>query len=153
MSRNKEEAPVRKRKRKSQGPLGGFNAKLSIPKGLVPDDKMPRWVNDVDNRLQTFLDNDYEFVQAKEGMKIGDTGTDGNTDIGSKISKVVGTTKTNEPMRAYLMMIDRDWYEEDQAEKQVKVDNIDRAIRSPGFGADTKGLDKNHTYGKIDYKA
>jgi len=140
------------RKRKSKGPLGGFNAKLSVSPGTIPQGKIGRWVNDVDNRIQTFLDNDYEFVKAKDSH-IGDGQKNGNTDIGSKISKVVGTTKTNEPMKAYLMMIDKEWYDEDQAKKQTKVDSIDEAIRSPGFGAGSKGLDKGHSYGNIDYKA
>jgi hypothetical protein len=148
-----EKEPAHKRRKKSGGPLGGFNSKLSIPKGLIPKGKVARWVNDVDNRVQMFFDNGYDFVESTADTHVGDGLENGNTDIGTKVSKIVGSTKTNAPMRAYLMMINEAWYKEDQAKKQEKVDSIDSAIKTPGFGADQKGLDKSHSYGKIDYKA
>lgn len=155
MSREKKNSTTgpAKRKRKGGVPLGVHHSKLSIPDDLIPPNKVGRWVNDVDNRIAMALNGDYEFVTSTKDSHVGDDYRDGNSDIGSKISKVVGSTKSGEPMRAYLMMIDREWYEEDQAKKQEKVDGIDRAIKTPGFGAGQKGLDKSNMYGKIDYKA
>jgi hypothetical protein len=57
-----------------------------------------------------------------------------NTDLGTGVSMVVerGTGR-----RAFLMRIDRALFEEDQAAKQQKVDEIDNAIRSGNI----KGLE------------
>lgn len=134
-------------------PLGVHHSKLSVPDGLIPKSHVGRWVNDVDNRIQLALNGGYEFVPATDDSKVGDGYEDGNTDIGGKISKIVGSEKSGAPMRAYLMMIKKEYYKEDQATKQAKVDAIDAAINTPGFEAGQKGLGQNHMYGRVDYKA
>lgn len=157
MSRTKKETEkneeTSRRKRRKGVRLGVHHSKLSVPDGLIPSHKVGRWINDVDNRIHLALESDYEFVTSTVDTHIGGGTNDGNSDIGSKISKVVGSTKSGEPMRAYLMMIDRDWYEEDQGEKQKRNDDIDEQISNPGYGADQKGLAKSSMYGKMTYKS
>lgn len=143
----KQDLPRRKRV-----PLGTHHQKMSVPEEMIPDTHVARWFNDKDNRIQRAIDAGYEFVKPMEGKKIGDGERDGNTDIGTKVSKIVGENRSGDPMRAYLMMIRKEWYEEDQAKKMERVNAIDEAIGTPGFGAAKKGLDKSKTYGKISYE-
>ena len=80
---------------------------------------MDRYVNDEGNRLQIFLDGGYEFVNDENA-------TDSTDDVGTRISKVVdkGTGK-----KAYLMRIDKELYDQDQAVKQARNDEIDDRIK------------------------
>lgn len=132
--------------RKKRVPLGVHHSKLSVSEGLIKKDHVGRWVNDTDNRIEMAQRGGYSFVFKTDKSKVGDDHKDGNTDIGSKISKIVGS-KNGEPMRAYLMSIPKKYYEEDQKEKQKKVDDVDRAIKHPRFLKDSK------SYGNVDYKA
>ena len=142
----------RGKRKKQKGQIGGYTTKLSVPDGLIPADRVGRWCNDVDMNIKNKLDEDWEFVQAK-GTPIGNGTKDTNSDIGTKVSAVVGSTKTGEPMRAFLMMKWKDWQEEDQVEKQKINDDIEAQIKNPGFGVNKKGVDKSNTYGKMQYKA
>ena len=147
----KELKPVRKRK--GGVPLGVHHSKLSVPDGLIPSDRVGRWVNDKDNRITLALGSDWEFVVSTEGVHIGDGFENKNSDIGAKISQIVGQNGQGEPMRAYLMMKWRDWHEEDQAKKAERDDELEAAIRKPGYGAKEKGVDTDGISGKMKYKA
>lgn len=76
-----------------------------------------RWVNDLDTRIQIFQDAGYEFVPTGEGQ-VGDKRVGTASDVGSWVSKPVGSGIT-----AYLMKIKQEWFEEDQ---QKKLDLIRR---------------------------
>ena len=56
-----------------------------------------------------------------------------------------------QPMRAYLMAIDEDLYQEDQAEKQKEVDQIDTHIHSGAIGGTKPGQDGRYVK-DINYK-
>ena len=105
----------RKQERKKRIPLGGYRSKLAIPEDLVDRKRyVPRWINDIPGRITQALDGAYEHV------------TDPNT--GEHMKAVVGRDESGKPITAYLMKIDRDFYEEDFKEKQKEVDKIDEAI-------------------------
>lgn len=88
-----------------------------------------RWVNDDGRgRLDRALAGGYEFAPS-ESQRVGSGAADGNSDVGSRVSRVVGTQEGGAGMRAYLMRIKREWYLEDQRAKQAKVDEIDKSIR------------------------
>jgi hypothetical protein len=63
----------------------------------------------------------YEFVN-KEDVKLlsipvaSNPGGDGNTDLGTHVSIVAGTTEHGQPERLVLMKIKREWFREDQRE-------------------------------------
>lgn len=111
--------------RKARGPLGGGVQKLTVEQrpGFVR-----RWVNDDAGRLTMFENNDYEYVS--EPTKVGSGIQDGNSDLGSRISTIVGKKEDGTPQRAYLMEIREDWYQEDQAQKAAKIDADERGIMS-----------------------
>jgi hypothetical protein len=92
-----------------------------------------RWVNDADGRVQSALAGGYNFVLPDEARSVGATEIhQGNTDVGGKVSKVVSR---GEPIiRAYLMKIEKEYYDEDQQAKEQGNMKVDEALRGDGSG-------------------
>lgn len=137
LSKSQEAAPERRRKKKNFG-IG--NQKMAVPE--MPGYAL-RWVNDAAGRIHQMQSNDWEFVDQKEygdaaGAEIL------NTDLGTRISLVVGTQEDGSPLRAYLMKIRKEWYEEDQKEKQKPLDDIDREIGSGRFMSGSHNYTPQH---------
>lgn len=111
-------------------PLGVARRKLSLG-AQFPGYKC-RWINDSGDRVLQAQQGGYEHITKedleKQGIAVGDESTVG-TDLGTLVSKVVGTKEDGSPLRAYLMKIRKDWHEEDQLEKQKDIDEVDRALR------------------------
>lgn len=126
--------------RQSRTPLGRARQKLSAKE--IPG-YVCRWINDDGGRIPQAIEGGYNYVTQKEAGHIGESVEDGNTDIGSKVSKVVGKHPDGTPKRAFLMKIKKDWYDEDQLEKQAQVDAVDRAIRE---GHNPDGNKDPHQY-------
>jgi hypothetical protein len=105
-----------------------------------------RWFNDQDDRLLRAEAAGYEYVQRKEIGQVGDKDiSNGNTDLNSKVSRVVGRTKDNQSIRAYLMKIRDAYWQEDRAAKAAIASEIDQAIRAGNAG----GADVKNSYGDI----
>ena len=99
-----------------------------------------RWFNDQDDRLQRALEAGYEFVPKKEVGQVGDKDiANGNTDMNSKVSRVVGRTRAEQPIRAFLMRIREEFYNEDQAKKEETNRMVDDAIRAGKAGGAVVG--------------
>lgn len=111
--------------RKKRIPMGGSRSRLEV-QGKDPN-YVYRWFNDQGGRLAQAQQADYQFVTSDENVTVG-AAEDLNTDEGSYVSQIVGKTEDGKPMRAYLMKIKREFYEEDQATKQEQVDEMDAAI-------------------------
>lgn len=94
-----------------------------------------RFVNDSGDRVQEFLDNGWEKVPAKK-VRVGDKRVGAPSEEGSDATASVG-----QGTKAYVLRIRKDWYEEDQAEKQAYVNQTEAATRE-------KALDG--TYGKLE---
>lgn len=139
--------------RKERVPLGAIRAKMTVDAGTkerYPGKKM-RWVNDTaDGRVQHAQDGGYEFVASDGSEQVGEGGN-GNSDMGSRISRIVGKNEDGTPLRAYLMAIDENLYEEDQAEKQKEVDAIDAQIKAGSVGGTKPGQDGRYVK-DISYK-
>lgn len=106
----------------------------------------PHWFNDQDGRIERAQEAGYEFVAPAEVIGVGDREVNsGNTDLNSKVSRVVGRAEGNHPIRAYLMKLQRDWYEEDQAKKQEVNALVDQAIRAGKAG----GAEIGNRYGDV----
>jgi hypothetical protein len=107
--------------------FGAHRTKLQVEdkiKGYVL-----RWFNDVDGRVQRAQDGGYEFVDPKEVPRLGQGALhQDNSDVNSKVSKVVSRGK-QVPIRAYLMKIKEEWYNEDQKKKEQVNQQIDDALR------------------------
>lgn len=99
--------------------------------------------NDSPGRISQALDVGYEFVTPDEVGGVSTNVVSRNTDIGDKVRFLVGTGDKQEPLYAYLMKIQDEFYKEDQASLQSKNDRIDEAIRGgklTGEGHNTEGF-------------
>jgi len=94
-----------------------------------------RFVNDSGDRVQEFLDNGWEAVPADK-VRIGDKRMNSSTSPGTNAVASVG-----QGMKAHLLRIRKEWWEEDQAAKQAIVNQSEEAMRE-------KALDG--TYGKFE---
>ena len=115
-------------KRKKLGALPG--QKLFAEK--IPGYNL-RWVNGTAERLDTLLNKGYSLVS--NSRKDDCTLT---TDLGSTKSQIVGTAKSGEPERHYLMAIPEEIYREDQITKEQVV--IDRSAAVSRNERDTRKL-------------
>lgn len=119
-------------------------------KRLQVDEKfegfVTRWFNDQDDRIQRALAAGYEFVDRDDVRQVGDKDVaNGNTDMNSKVSRVVGRTAENQPIRAFLMKIRKEWYEADKAKKEETNRLVDDAVRAGTVG----GADIKNQYGEV----
>lgn len=98
-----------------------------------------RFVNDVGDRIQMFQEAGYELV-SKQDHKIVDNRLDIAIPDGTNAMVSVGVKNNGDAQRAYLMRIRREWYEEDQAEKQKDIKAVQEQIKNPNIDG---------AYGKI----
>lgn len=116
------------------------NLPLPVLPGFVP-----RWFNDEENRLPRAQDAGWEFVSPSEFSTFRPSQhVAPNSDLGSRISVFCGTDEQGTPIRAYLMKITKEFWDEDQAVKQRELDQTDKAIHggrvSPYFGSYVKDI-------------
>lgn len=112
-------------------PLGVPRSKLAVPKRQGYE---RRWIND-DNkgRLQNAKEGGYTHV-VDPNLRVGEDGTADQPD--SRVSRIVGKRDDGKPLRAFLMEIPSELYQEDQASKQAALDEVDRAIRKGRLRSD-----------------
>lgn len=103
--------------RAKRKPLGVSEQRLqaNVPSGMTG-----RWINDVPGRIQRAMEAGYEFISS-DGEVVQ------NRDGGR--SEIVGSGRDGGAMKAFLMAIPTVLYEQDQAAKQSKIDEVDDAIR------------------------
>lgn len=100
-------------------PIGGHREITSVQD--TPDGYVDRWVNDVPGRIEKFKRAGYELV---ESASVGDSFVDGTHDESGVVSRDMGKGVTG-----YLMRQRKDYYLEDQNEKQKTVDDIEDSLR------------------------
>ncbi len=125
--------------RKNRVPLGVPRNKMSAK---APTGYVGRWMNDEGNRLADAKEGGWEFSLVKSKTGEGAESTD--TDLGQYTSMLVGTKEGGGPLRAYWMIIHKEWYEQDQAEKMKPVDEIEKAIKGGKF--DPSGASREGQY-------
>lgn len=130
-----EKEEPKSEKRRKRIPIGVPRRKMSW------DNQDPnyeyRWVKGSHNRLKEFEDGGYEYVHgsasdAGDSDVINETG--GN--LGSKVSKFVGTNEDGTPRKDFLMRVKKEWYIEDQVEKRKYIDELESQIMK---GVDSQG--------------
>lgn len=89
------------------------------------------------DRVQSFLDQGYEIVPAKEIGTVGDKRVDNPSALGSSSQISVG-----QGTKAIVMRQRDDWYKEDQAAKQAEIDALEATMKS----------ESKADYGSIEYK-
>ena len=139
-------------------PMSVPKAKLSVPE---IDGYHLHWINDYAGRIAQAHQGGYEFVNEEECMinnfSLG-TASDlsGNTDMGSRVSVVVGKNEDGTALRAYLMKIRNEWFAEDQEVAQERVNAVDQQIKRGHVGSeqDSSRSDTDNRYVKTsNFKA
>ncbi len=102
-----ESSPIAEPRRR-RASVGGHALKLGA-KGREGYSR--RWFNDDNNRLAEAQELGYDFV-TDESIQ--------STDSGSRVSRLVGTKKNGEPLRAYLLETPDELYAEGVAEKEAE---------------------------------
>ena len=111
--------PEHIRPRRRRGPLNAHRRRLAVH-NKNPDYEY-RWFVDRNERIRDAYDDDWDFVvRTEEGEHaISD-------DPGTNLSQVANKTHGGE--RHYLMAKPKVYYEEDQRQKQKRIDAVDEAI-------------------------
>ena len=94
-----------------------------------------RFVNDIGDRVAQFLEQGYELVEDKD-VKVGDRRIQQVKAEGTKAQVSVG-----QGIKAFLMRQKDEYYKEDQAAKQARVDQLEQS---------TKNQATSGTYGKLE---
>lgn len=116
----KEESPSQSgaKKRVSRTPLHERDI-LTVRNKNV--NKEYRWVNDIDDRLYRFTEAGWEFVTDKN-LTVGEPTVNADKELGSVIVKRSGSREL------YLMCIEKEFYDEDQAAKAEKIRETENAM-------------------------
>lgn len=83
------------------------------------------WFNDEPGRLEQAVAAGYTHVEDREGKKV---------------SRPVGVNTAGGPQIGYLMEIPQEWYDEDMAAQQKRVDEVDDSIKR-GAVSGSPGVD------------
>ena len=131
-------------------PMALPTLKLSVPE--IPGYKS-YWFRGAPGRIQQALAAGYEFVERDE-VELNNYGlansydTDGNTDMGTRVSVATGDGSDGpQNSRLYLMKIKEELWEEDEAEVAKKHEGIAAQMRGDkGFAA--AGADTTNRYSR-----
>lgn len=100
-----------------------------------------RWFNDVDERIHKAKLGGWEVVTYGDLKAVGDRTVDTQRHSDKEpVTKAVGGGTI-----AYLMQIKREWYEQDQAAKQARVDELEQSMLP-----EDKDDQHSRTYGRIN---
>lgn len=94
-----------------------------------------RIVNDVGDRVQSFIDAGYELVP-DDKVRVGDKRINKTSSEGSISHLSVGQGD-----KAFVMKIKKEWFDEDQATKQAEVNRMEETARQTALDG---------TYGKLE---
>ena len=132
MSDNKEAIAKSPSGRTRRTPVGTRNV-LTVA-GKDPSYEY-RIINDTGDRVQAFLDAGYELVK-DDAVRVGDKRVNKTSAEGSVAQISVG-----QGQKGVVVRIRKEWYEEDQTAKQVRVNELENSTKA-------KALDG--TYGKLE---
>ena len=129
--------------RKKRVPLGRPRFRLSASKHIPPG-KVGRWINDDPGRLSAAEEAGYTFV-TDPSAEIGEGGTNERDGLTTKIRRRVGARDDHTVKMAYLMVIDKELYEQDQKDKQRDIDRTEEGLRRGDIEAGLPAHDGRYT--------
>lgn len=113
----KDDTMINTQVRPKRVPVSGARDILTVQN--LPQGKVARWVNDKDDRTFKFLQGGWQFVTDK-GVTVGEKTVEASRSVGTVVHRPVGQGTT-----AYLMVIDKEWYEADQESKANELDSVE----------------------------
>jgi len=150
---SREERTARLREERARVSMSVPQMKMKVPE--IPGYHM-HWFNDAQGRIQRALRSGYEFVDPEEVDRhdfslAGDSTKPGNSDLGSRVSMVVGTNEAGQAMVAYLMKIKEELWRIDQDLLQERNNQISAALKQGRIGmegVDAQDLKQMYTGSK-----
>ena len=130
-------------------PVGRARTRLSLE--FTDPNYIFRWVNDVADRIGRFQLGGYLFATKED---VGDVGVKDvattNPELNKDSGRIVRVVNKN-GVKAYLMKIHKDLYDEDQAAKEEEVARTDEAMRAGthGGGVERGYIKPNHSIGSM----
>lgn len=103
-----------------------------------------RWVNDTDDRLLTFQNAFYVFVDKSEIKSSGDPTIDTSKGTDSRVRKGVGGGKV-----AYLMKLPIELRKADEANKEAEILETERAMTKVKSGQNQHSAAQEADYGSL----
>lgn len=113
MANSKNSRPVRTS-------INGIRQKLNV-RGKDPE-YYYRVVNDIDDRVQDFIERGYEVV-TDSSVQIGDKRVANPSQEGTPAKVSVGNG-----VKAYVMRIKKEWHDEDKAEHNAQLDEMEKQL-------------------------
>jgi len=124
-----EKEPVRKRNRNK---IDGMRQKLHAPE---ISGYQTRWVNDYTGRIQSLTEHDdYSFVSKSEisdpmgRAEVGDPNVTPELQVGDRVARIVGADGGS-PVYAYLMKKRKEFFLQDQAEKEKELLEVETQLK------------------------
>ena len=115
----------KKRERPQRAPFGTPRQKLTV---RPIEGFHLHWVNDSPGRVDEATNGGYEFVSEDE-IAVAGQARQSNSDLGTRVKRLVGRGEDGNAQFAYLMKIPLEWYEQDQQVIQDRVDSVDNMIK------------------------
>lgn len=130
---SKSRTDGREEARRKRVPMSGRRTKLQLSdedaKRFKEHGWTVRWVNDKDGRIQQARAGGYHFVTQEEAPSIGQFMLEsGSNDLSGKVSLIV--SKGGDPIEAFLMKIQTEYYDEDQLAKESANRAYDQALQA-----------------------
>lgn len=109
---------------------------MSIPRTKLTTPEIPgfhsHWINDHPGRIMQAMQAGYTFVSKEEALitmpDLGGSALGEGTDLGDRVSLVVGQQEGGSALRAYLMKLPNHLYREDQKAHDQRVDSLHDAM-------------------------
>lgn len=117
--------------------FGGVRMKLEVF-GRIPGYHL-YWANNQNGEIESLIEEGFTLVTSDEVSQAERIVQD--ADIGNCISKYVGTDAAGEPMRAFLMKLPEDMWQEREAMRYAQADTWDSDIKSGAI----QGIDRRYT--------
>lgn len=124
--------------------------KLAVPER---EGYMRQWFLDKAGEIDRALRGGYTFVRPEDvrptqALLGSDPATDGNTDLGTRVSLHGGRGENGQAERLYLMEIKREWWLEDQRVLADRNERVAHAIRGGQMGVEKEDAgDGGRRYG------
>ena len=118
-------------------PMGGAEANFYVPPEVREDGYEYRWVNDRGSRVQRLEQAGYEVV-TDAAVQTARNGAENDRTDGTVIRAQADKSGRMDGMQAVLMRQSSEFYQQDQAAKQGRVDQVVEAINGQGLEIDNR---------------
>ena len=136
---NESRSEVRRESKTPRVPFSGFRQRLQLSDLDMKDAEkrgmVMRWFNNESGRIEQALGAGYDFVNPMYVPSLGHGAIFRDSSDPESQARVSVVVSKGEPIiRAYLMEIRKEYYQEDQAAKEKHNQKVDEALAQGGAG-------------------